>query len=138
MANAVSFNIDSRVLPQTDLVYRVVAVNQAGETHSTPVSVAYSVIAPIKVAASVMSTGTVDLSWVYNAVNESGFTLQRATSPDFSTGLVSTKIPSVKKVRIQNYVFKNVPRGSYYFRVQATNALWTSNWATSVTPITVP
>ena len=138
LANAVSFNIDSRVLPQTDLVYRVVAVNQAGETPSTPVSVAYSVIAPIKVAAFVMSTGTVDLSWVYNAVNESGFTLQRATSPDFSTGLVNTKIPSVKKVRIQNYVFKNVPRGSYYFRVQATNALWTSNWATSVAPITVP
>ena len=47
LANAVSFIIDTRLLPHnTDLVYRVVAVNQAGETPSEPVGMTYAYTKP--------------------------------------------------------------------------------------------
>ncbi len=138
LANAVSFTIDNRLLPDTDLVYRVIAVNQLGETPSALTFVAHSVTAPTNVVATVKSNGSIQLNWINNASNESGFTIQLATTPDFSTGLITTKVQSINKGHLQSYLLKKLPSGSYYFRVQATNAVFVSNWATSVTPITVP
>lgn len=60
----------------------------------------------------------VTLTWTDNADNESGFTIQRASNPTFTTGLVTSTVGA----NVTSFTTGNVPRNTaYYFRIWATN-----------------
>ncbi len=146
---AVSY-ADNLVAPiiQGSYQYRVTAINATGAVingSSSPVISApldfTTPTAPSAVVATVTAgaTGIVNLNWSDNASNETGFSIQRATNAAFTTGLVSTKIVGTNAAATFNYQLTGLKKGSvFYFRVQATNTVGVSSWATTVIPTTVP
>lgn len=128
--------------------YRVIAVNTVGDTwdYSDPafneippgggfptltLTSAYSNLgswvptappaAPSNLTATAAIQGNnarVTLTWTDNADSESGFTIQRATNPTFTTGLVSSNVAA----NVTTFTTGNVARNTaYYFRIWATN-----------------
>jgi FtsP/CotA-like multicopper oxidase with cupredoxin domain len=83
--------------------------------------------APSNVSATAALQGgnaRITLTWTDNANNESGFTIQRATSAAFTTGLVTATVGA----NVQTFQTGNLPRNtSFYFRIWATNAVGASN-----------
>ncbi len=75
----------------------------------------------------------VDLAWSDNADDETGFTLERADDPLFTTNLVSFDLPADTVAYTDATA---VPLTPYYFRVRAYNAIGVSAW--SNTAFTVP
>jgi len=60
----------------------------------------------------------VTLTWTDNADSESGFTIQRATNPTFTTGLVTSNVAA----NVTTFTTGNVARNTaYYFRIWASN-----------------
>jgi predicted phage tail protein len=86
--------------------------------------------APTNIIATPGTVGTVNVSWSDNALNETGFTLQRATNSTFTAGLVSTKIVGANSLGTFNYLVTNLKsKTNYYFRAQATNAVGGSSFS---------
>ena len=85
----------------------------------------------------------VNLVWDDNADNETGYAVERSTSPDFSTDLQRSTVPA----DITSYVDpsnSSVPASvqpgvTYYYRVQATGGAASeySNMASAILPLTV-
>ncbi|MFT3789347.1 MAG: fibronectin type III domain-containing protein [Tepidisphaeraceae bacterium] len=93
--------------------------------------------APTALAAAISGTTGATLTWLDNALNETGFIVQRATDANFTQNLVSTNYAA-------NTVTASVtglaPATGYYFRVQAVNTVGPSafsNTATITTPVPV-
>jgi hypothetical protein len=133
--------------------YRVTAVSQTGTapnvvTNSSSAPVASVLVdfsqpaAPTAItAAAGATTGTVNLSWVDNAVNETGFTVQRATNATFTKGLVTTAVPgaNVTTGGTVAYTLNGLAKGTkYYFRVAAVNGPLTSPYVATTVVVTVP
>jgi fibronectin type 3 domain-containing protein len=136
--------------------YRVSAVNTSGaaptvvNVYSAPATMPnlldFTVpLAPTWTTIANPSVGVVSLNWADNSLNETGFTVQRATNATFTTGLVSTTVPGANATSSVAYSLNGVTAGTYYFRVQATNAVGASAWTTFgttagtvVTPTAVP
>ena len=83
------------------------------------------------------TTDRVTLNWTDNANNETGFVLQQASDPAFTTGLVTANVAANStSIRV------NVPRGmvppgvTYYFRIQAVNVLGASPWSIPASVVT--
>jgi FtsP/CotA-like multicopper oxidase with cupredoxin domain len=119
--------------------YQVRAANAAGfSSYAGPVTVTVSAPAvPSNLtAAGARANGnndTVSLTWTDNSNNETGFTIQRATNAAFTTGLVTSNVGA----NVTTFTTGNVSRAtSYYFRIQATNAVGTSAWV-NATPFPV-
>jgi hypothetical protein len=69
----------------------------------------------------------VTLNWTDNANNETGFQIQRSTSPSFSNATTYTVGANVTTFN------QNVSRTfNYYYRVRARNSIGNSSWSTSV------
>jgi len=131
--------------------YRVTAVNTSGVAPAT-VTVSSSAAmsnaldfsvpaAPTLLTAltTVGVAGVVNLSWMDNASNETGFTVQRATNATFTAGLVSTTVPGASLGATVNYTLSGLTKGSkLYFRVQASNTAGVSTFASTTTLVTVP
>ncbi|MCJ7485149.1 MAG: fibronectin type III domain-containing protein [Candidatus Aminicenantes bacterium] len=63
---------------------------------------------------------SVSLTWADNSINETGFTVQRASDIDFTTGLVSISLGT----NVTAYTDATVNRNStYYYRVFASNVV---------------
>jgi hypothetical protein len=126
--------------------YRVSAVNTSGVAPATVnvYSVPAPMLTPLDCTVPVAPTwttianptvGVVSLNWADNSANETGFTVQRATNATFTTGLVSTSVPGANATNSVAYSLNGVTAGTYYFRVQATNAVGASAWTTFGTTV---
>jgi predicted phage tail protein len=95
--------------------------------------------APTNIIATPGTVGTVNVSWSDNSLNETGFTLQRATNSTFTAGLVSTKIGGANSLGTFNYLVTNLKsKTNYYFRAQATNAVGGSSFSTLTGSVKAP
>ena len=120
--NAISFS-DPTALPNTQYHYRVFAVNDTGTsgfTNTASVTTPPLVpAAPSALSANIVSASQVNLVWQDNAVNETGFTVQRASDPGFTTSLASFDIPVANATSYSD--IGTVINTTYYYRVFAYN-----------------
>src|SRR5262249_13850913 len=109
--------------------------NIAGAT--TPAAPVQGPAAPSALRTTVVSAFQINLNWTDNAVNETGFKVERATAsagPYTQIGTPGANITSYP-------VYSLSPSTTYYFRVRATNATGDSAYsavASSVTPAAPP
>ena len=68
---------------------------------------------------------TVTLTWVDNATNETGFTVQRAQNAAFTNRLTTYTVAANARTLVQTGVTRYI---SYYYRIRATNAAGNSAW----------
>ena len=121
--------------------YRVIAANTVGynSTAGYPSKTATSGFsnitapftvptAPTAVSATAALSGTkavITVSWADLSNNESGFRVQRATNPAFTTGVVTKTVAT----NVTTFTTGNVSRNrDFYFRVQAYNGTGASAW----------
>ena len=77
-------------------------------------------------------TATVTLTWMDNSVNETGFLVQRAYDPGFTSGVVNATLGSNVSTFSQT-----VARGTtFYYRVHAFNDTTQSAWSNTASVIT--
>ncbi len=130
-ANGVTYT-DATVSLGNMYSYRVAAVTAAGtSTFSNTVTVSVTVPAdPSNLTATpilFVSNERVMLSWTDNANNETGFTVQRSATSDFTTIAGTANVGA----NATTYMTGNIARTAWYFRVRAINVVGQSNWVTS-------
>ncbi|WP_090790377.1 multicopper oxidase domain-containing protein [Paenibacillus sp. GP183] len=137
LANATGYT-DTTVDPATSYSYKVVAYNAAGNTESNVVTAAASNIpsAPTNLTAAVYGA-QVNLTWTDNAINETGFTVERAVYG--TTNFTSIANPGPHNgVGIVTFSDTSVAAGSSYsYRVNAVNGALSSAYS-NVASIDVP
>ena len=135
---AVTF-VDTTVTYGTTYTYRVADITSFGNspfTNTAQVIVPAQPLAPSALtAANGANQGSqrrVVLTWVDNASNETGFTVQRATNAAFTTGVVNTAVAANAQTVTVSGLARNT---SYYFRIRANNgAIVSSGWS-DATPV---
>jgi hypothetical protein len=135
--------IDTNVAPGNTYTYRVAAINAAGPSAYSNLASA-TIPAPPAAPSPVLATAVrinnrsarVTLTWA-NVANETGYEIQRSTSPDFTANLV---IVNNIGADVTTYTTGNLPRfTAFYFRVRAVNGAGVSAWANaSPFPILTP
>ena len=139
---ALSTYTDSGVAQGTTYYYRVRAENQASNSAWSNVA---SILVPRPVPPTPANLTTraypqgfgqaaIDLTWTENpAPAVTGFTIQAATSPAFTTGVTtSTAGPATRK-----YTLAGLRRHTrYYIRINSVNGPATSGWTTAM--VTTP
>ena len=125
--------VDTTVLAGNSYLYRVAAVNSASVppytyvTLATPVAVPATPAAPTGFQVSVVKANgnnyTATLRWVDNAINETGFTIQRATNATFTTGLSSFTAPASTAGGLQTLTQTVSRNTTYYYRIRANNTV---------------
>ena len=129
---------DASADPDTDYVYRVKAVNGVGDSGwSDPAAVHTLVVAPATPGDVVAKATTgyplsVTVSWSA-ARGASGYEVQRADDPDFTTGLTTLPVQGTSLSVTDTTV---VGARTYSYRVRATGSGPASGWAT--TTVTTP
>ena len=110
-------------------------------TPATPVSVVINLVvnqvlpaAPTLLTAKAASMTQVNLTWVDNANNETGFTLQRATDALFTVGLITVPLAANVTAYADLTVVANK---TYYYRISSSNIVGASLPAVSA-PVTTP
>jgi hypothetical protein len=88
--------------------------------------------APSGLTASPVDTGTVALTWVDNATNESGFVVDRSTSPTFAS---PTSIPVPADTTA--WTDSGLAPGVYYYRVRAMNSNGSSPYCAAASVATI-
>jgi predicted phage tail protein len=127
--------VDTTVVRGNTYVYQVTAVNAAGPsapTNTVSVTVPAIPAAPTSFRVSVVKAGgnnyTATLTWLDNATNETGFTIQRATNATFTTGLASFNAAANVMTLTQTVT----RRTTYYYRIRANNAGGSSVWVNAL------
>jgi len=114
--------------------YRVAAVNAAGTSAfavSAPVLIPAMPAVPTNFTAANGPNGTgnnrtVILNWVHSGVNETGFTIQRATNAAFTAGLNTATVAASARTLTQTGLSRNT---QYWYRIRANNgAIVSSTW----------
>ena len=141
-ANTVAFS-DTTVVPGTTYSYQVIAFNSAGD--SSPSNTATVVLppavpkAPTSLTATAIGPQQVNLAWVDNSNNESGFRIERATGT--GVGIIFVPVTTVG-ANVATFSDTTVQPGTTYtYRVFAYNAIGDSlpsNLATAATPQVPP
>lgn len=98
-------------------------VNSLGTTTTVPA-------APASLSATAVSAGPVNLTWVDNATNETGYRLERSTSSAFST-ITSFTLAAGATSYSDTTVSVST---TYYYRVFATASVTTSSSSTQTSP----
>lgn len=132
---------DTSVQPVKTYYYQVIAYNSVGDSAPSGTASAttpnVAPAAPSGLARVVVSASRVDLSWVDNSSNETGFRLEQATAANFSGATLFAL-----GAGITTYSDTSVaPSTTYYYRVFATNGAGdssASNTVTATTPGVVP
>ena len=132
--------VDNTVVIGDVYDYRVAAVvdGVGSSAYSNTVTVLVDVpAAPSSVNATAVRVNNVresiTLTWTDNAINESGFEIQRATDANFTANLVTSTVGA----DVTTYNTGNIQRGQYYIRVHAVNVLGSSVWV-NATPFPLP
>lgn len=137
-ANATSYS-NTGLTPGTSYTYRVRAYNTGGTSAYTNVSSATTPTlpaAPTGLTATAASTSQINLTWVDNATDETGFRIERCS------GLNCTSYAEITTVaaNVTSYPNTGLASGTYYsYRVRAYSAAGNSgytNTATAVPPVT--
>ncbi|MBI2831742.1 MAG: c-type cytochrome, partial [Chloroflexi bacterium] len=139
-ANAMSYS-DAGVSGSTTYYYRVLAYNSAGDSAAsntasvtTPIPTGTAPAAPTGLAATASSATQVNLTWVDNAGNETGYRIDRAADSTFTTNLVTMTAGA----NITSYSDSTVVGSTiYYYRVFAYNAAGNST-ASNTANVTTP
>ncbi|HVP13152.1 MAG TPA: hypothetical protein VMV94_18395 [Phycisphaerae bacterium] len=121
--------------------YQVVAWNAAGSRTSNTVTARVTVTPPaapsnLTGTATTVSTrnATVTLTFLNNATNQTGFTIQRSTSAAFTGATTTTINSTVPAGTTVTATQTGVRRGrTWYFRVRAFNGGGTSAWSPTLT-----
>jgi len=88
--------------------------------------------APTLLTATAFGAAQVNLAWVNNANNATGFTLQRATNATFTRALVTVATPLTLPATATTYSDLTVVAGTtYYYRIASTNGAGSSAFAVS-------
>jgi predicted phage tail protein len=135
---------DNSTQPGTVYCYRIMAMNSSGTSAYSNVQCVTTSqdipAAPVRLAATAFSATEIRLAWADVSGNETGFEIERSTSP---TGTFS-KIADVVSNTV-NYSDGNLTAGRQYcYRVRAKNTAGTSGFAgpecatTTAAPITAP
>ncbi|MDD2733101.1 MAG: multicopper oxidase domain-containing protein [Desulfuromonadaceae bacterium] len=110
-------------------------------TPAAPVSVVINLVinqvlpaAPTLLTATPASMTQINLAWVDNANNETGFSLQRATDALFTKGLLTVALPANAITYADLTVVANT---AYYYRINSLNALGAS-LTVGAGPVTTP
>ena len=138
--NTFSYN-DTTASGNTTYYYRVYATNSAGDSAAsntasatTPLS---SVLPPAAVSglsATAISATQVNMSWIDNLLDETGFRIERATNNTFSANLTGVNVAANTISYNDTTVSGNT---TYYYRVYAFNSGGSSaasNIASATTP----
>jgi YVTN family beta-propeller protein len=142
LAAAATSYTDAAVAEGTTYYYRVRAENEASNSAWSNVA---SILVPRPVPAAPanltarayaqgFTQAAIDLTWTENpAPAVTGFTIQAATSPAFTTGVTtSTTGPATRK-----YTLTGLRRHTrYYIRIKSVNGPATSGWTTAA--VTTP
>jgi hypothetical protein len=144
-ANAESYSMGG-LTAGTTYYFRVRATNGVGDSANTAAVYATTMSAPILLTtptaasgltATAASSSQINLAWLDNSSNESGFKIERSTSSTFSTVTTVTVGANVR-----NYSATGLAAGTtYYFRVKAINTAGTaaaSNTASATTTTVTP
>ena len=129
---------DTTVLAGNIYSYRVEAVNVIGPSaYSNTFTVSVNPpAAPSGFTVTAVSNGngtaTVTLTWTDNSTDETGFRIQRANDPLFTTGLATNTVAANTITRVET---RNSGR-TYYYRIQAYNVVGASVWV-NVTPFPI-
>ena len=137
--NGTSFP-DSGLSPDTIYYYRVRSYNTAGDSaysnESSATTLATVPVAPSSLAASAISSSRIDLTWVDNASNESGFKVERKEG----AGGTYSQIAAVGS-NMMSYSDTELTTGTNYcYRVRAYNGVGDSDYSNEacvVTPVSV-
>ncbi|MFB3879681.1 MAG: hypothetical protein ACE149_00385 [Armatimonadota bacterium] len=120
--------------------YRVVVYNAAGSVNSNGLTIGGTAGAPAAPSNLAVTAAYYNLlyarttiTWTDNSGNETGFRVQRATNPTFTTDLV-TVLKGANVTTYQQYVAHGT---TYYYRVQAYNGSGNSAWS-NVASVTTP
>lgn len=108
--------------------YRILAKNTAGKSAYSNIATATTFLitpnAPANLVAVSVSTVQINVSWEDNALNESGFQLERSLN-----GTVFTKIADLGP-NIESYQNTGlIPATQYYYRLRAVNAAGASAYS---------
>ncbi len=133
---------DTAVTGGNTYAYRVAAVNGPSMSaySNTATAALIAPVAPSNVnVIRVHVTNNADrvvVTWTDNSNNETGFTIQRSTSPAFPTG--PTTVTATVGANTTTYTSTNFPRTipNIYVRVRATNSFGNSVWV-NATPFPV-
>lgn len=120
----VTSHVDTGLVPSTTYHYRVLATNSAGDSAYSAVAsgstLAPPVAAPVAPASLIAGNATsssLDLKWSDRSDNESGFRIERSTSPASGFAVIATV-----GANVSGYTNKGLAASTtHYFRVLATN-----------------
>ena len=114
--------------------YRVTAINafvQSAYTNTASAVVPILPAVPTSFTAANGTNGngnnrTVNLTWVANTANVTGFTIQRSTSSTFANGITTTNVAATATTLSVTGLSRST---AYYFRIRANNgAIVSSLW----------
>ncbi|MBI4286690.1 MAG: DUF4399 domain-containing protein [Chloroflexi bacterium] len=132
----VSLSDNSATAGQT-FFYRVFAVDNAGVSSAASNTAQVSLLipaAPSNLVAGATGPNRVELTWVDNATNETSYDVDRSTDPNFGVRVSVEFLPP----NTTSYIDITVqPRTTYFYRVQAVNAVGDSPLSNVVT-VTTP
>lgn len=134
--------VDTTIVPGNSYIYRVAAVNVAGQ--SAYVTSANLIVPALPAAPSSFSAAngpngngnnrTVILTWADNSNNETGFTIQRATDAAFTTGLNTVTVAANTTTLTQTGLSRST---NYYYRIRANNGAIISSVYVNATPFPI-
>lgn len=134
--------LDPTVTANTLYYYRVASYNAAGTSAWSNVVNLRTIIPPSGLAATLVTTTTgrttrynVTLTWTLPPGTIASLTLQRSTSPTFATGVTSTRLGGT----VKTYTYRNVAKGTYYYRIMATiTGVGSSPYSAATPALVVP
>ncbi|MBA3515423.1 MAG: fibronectin type III domain-containing protein [Pyrinomonadaceae bacterium] len=138
-ANVTTFN-NTGLPASTTFVYRVFAFNGGGDSSSSNTAAATTQTppatpaAPSSLTATAASRSQINLSWVDNSGNESGFKIERCKGTSCSSFTQVATVPSKTTAFPDTGLTKNT---TYRYRVRAYNASGNSTYSNTVSARTL-
>lgn len=125
---------DAGLSVNTTYVYRVRATNAGGDSpysaEASATTLNAAPAAPTGLVATAVSTTQVNLSWVRNSTNESGFRIERSAGSNYvEITTVGAGVTSFSDTGL-------APATTYLYRVRATNSLGDSAYSNIATATT--
>jgi FtsP/CotA-like multicopper oxidase with cupredoxin domain len=134
--------VDTAVTPGTTYTYRVLATSAVGPSAYSntaqvvvpPAPAVPTSLTAVNGANPPNNTRIVILNWTANTTNVTSFTIQRATNPGFTAGLVTYSSPATAFTRTVTGLARNT---AYYFRIRANNGPYVWSAYLNATPFPI-